>query len=188
VNRTWPAAEELAELLTLGAEPLPAFAVEDEEAADGDAGWLPPGMMMTATTAAATAAATRAITQVLGRRRICLVCFGPDGPGEGWLGVAWMAGGPQDGAMPVTVGWFWPRPPWVAWRSVILWAMLWSSTWIMRLTSASGLAAPRLSGGRCASVARPGGSSAAVGIRAPSTRTGMTGTPRIRADSISART
>ena len=75
----------MAELLTLGAEPLPAFAVEDEEAADGDAGWLPPGMTMTATTAAATAAAARAITQVLGRRRICLVCFGPDGPDEGWL-------------------------------------------------------------------------------------------------------
>ena len=35
------AAEGLAELLSLGAELLPAFvAVEDEEAADGDTGWL----------------------------------------------------------------------------------------------------------------------------------------------------
>ncbi len=94
--------------------------------------------------------------------------------------------------MPVTVGWFPARPAWVAWRSAtlwaILWAMLWSSTWIRRLTSASGLAAPRLSGGRCARSARLGGSSAAVGIRAPSTRTGMTWTPRVRADSISTRT
>src|SRR5882672_6893201 len=97
-------------------------------------------MTMNATAAAATTlAATRAITQVLGRRRICLVCAGPEWPGGGWLGEAWMAGGPQDGAMPVTVGWLPARPAipaWVARRS----AMLWSSTWIMRLTSASGLA------------------------------------------------
>jgi hypothetical protein len=81
-------AEGLAELLSLGAELLPAFvAVEDEEAADGDAGWLPPGMTMTATTTAATtAAAAAAITQVLGRRRIRLVWAGPEWLGWGWLG------------------------------------------------------------------------------------------------------
>jgi len=68
--------------------------------------------------------------------------------------------------------------------------MLWSSTWIMRLTSASGLAAPRLSGGRCASRARLGRQfPRAVGIRAPSTRTGMDlDAGRVRADSISTRT
>ena len=96
-----------------------------------------------------------------------------------------MAGAPQDGAMPVTVGWFWAWPAWVACHCALLAAMLWSSAWVRRLTSPSGSAAPRLSGGCWASIARPGGSSAAVGIRAPSTRTGMTRMPRVRADSIS---
>jgi hypothetical protein len=99
-----------------------------------------------------------------------------------------MAGAPQDGAMPVTVGWFWAWPPWVACHCALLAAMVWSSTWVSRLTSPSGSAAPRLSGGCRASIARPGGSSAAVGIRAPPTRTGMTRMPRVRADSISTRT
>src|ERR1700750_3200681 len=99
-----------------------------------------------------------------------------------------MAGAPHDGAMPVTVGWFWAWPAWVACHCALLAAMVWSSTWVSRLTSPSGLAAPRLSGGDWASMARPGGSSAAVGIRAPSTRTGMTRMPRVRADSISTRT
>ena len=106
-TRTLAAAEGLAELLSLGAELLPAFvAVEDEEAADGGAGWLPPGMTMTATTttAAATAAAAAAITQVLGRCRICLVSAdwpadlvcadlvwaGPEWLGWGWLGWGWL--------------------------------------------------------------------------------------------------
>ena len=99
-----------------------------------------------------------------------------------------MAGAPQDGAMPVTVGWFWAWPAWVACHCALLAAMVWSSAWVSRLTSPSGSAAPRLSGGCWASMARPGGSSAAVGIRAPSTRTGMTRMPRVRADSISTRT
>src|SRR5439155_9401740 len=81
-----------------------AEAVEDD--ADGDAEW-PLGMAMNATTAATRAApAIRAIVRGLGRRRSCLVCAGLEWPGGGWLGEAWTAGGPQDGAIPVTVGWF----------------------------------------------------------------------------------
>jgi hypothetical protein len=43
-----------------------------------------------------------------------------------------MAGAPQDGAMPVTVGWFWAWPAWVACHCALLAAMIWSSAWVSR--------------------------------------------------------
>jgi hypothetical protein len=51
-------------------------------------------MAMNATIAAATATPrTRAITQVFGRRRIRLVCTGPEWPGPEWAGPGWAGRG-----------------------------------------------------------------------------------------------
>jgi hypothetical protein len=92
------AAEALGELLGLGEalwrEPVAADADAgaDDEDAD-DAGW-PPGMAMNATIAATTATPrTRAITQVFGRRRIRLVCTGPESPGPVGRGPDWAGRG-----------------------------------------------------------------------------------------------
>jgi hypothetical protein len=97
------AAEAVGELLGLGEalwrEPVAADADAgaDDEDAD-DAGW-PLGMAMNATIAATTATPrTRAITQVFGRRRIRLVCTGPESPGPvgrgpDWAGPDWAGRG-----------------------------------------------------------------------------------------------
>ena len=89
------AAEALGELLALGAallrEPPAGDAGADDEDAD-DAGW-PLGMAMNATIAATTATPrTRAITQVLGRRRIRLVGTGPEWADRNGLAPAGPAG------------------------------------------------------------------------------------------------
>ena len=79
------AAEGLGELPALGEallrEPPAGDADADDDDDADDAGW-PLGMAMNATIAAMTATPrTRAITQVFGRRRIRLVCTGPESPG-----------------------------------------------------------------------------------------------------------
>ena len=86
------AAEALGELLGLGEallrEPPAGDEAADVEDAD-DAGW-PLGMAMNATIAATTATPrTRAITQVFGRRRIRLVCTGPESAGPVGRGPEW---------------------------------------------------------------------------------------------------
>ena len=83
------AAETLGELLGLGEallrEPPAGGEAADDEDAD-DAGW-PLGKAMNATIAATTATPrTEAITQVFGRRRIRLVCTGPESPGPAGRG------------------------------------------------------------------------------------------------------